>query len=118
VIVGNGTPDSARALREEFGLDCPVVLDPDLVAYRAAGLRRGRVEMLSPRVPLDGLRAYMGGARQSTVQGDIWQLGGLFVVCSGGRITFEHVSTTAGHHPALDQILAMLDIAAPTAAAT
>ena len=64
------------------------------------------------------LRADTSGARRRTAQGDLWQLGGLFVVCPGGRVTFEHVSTTAGDHPALDQILAALDVAAPTAAAS
>ncbi|MHC4421860.1 MAG: SDR family NAD(P)-dependent oxidoreductase, partial [Planctomycetota bacterium] len=48
VIVGNGAPHFAAAFREDYQLDCPLLVDPELRAYRAAGLRRGRVEALSP----------------------------------------------------------------------
>ena len=68
VIIGNGAQHFARAFREDQELDCPVLIDPDLTAYDAAGLRRGRLEMLSPRVPLNGLRALAGGYRQGMVR--------------------------------------------------
>jgi len=41
VIVGNGAPHFAVALREDFNLDAPRFVDPELKACRAAGLRRG-----------------------------------------------------------------------------
>ena len=63
-----------------MGLDCPLLVDPELRAYRAAGLRRGRVELLSPRLPLNAMRALRAGYRQTSVQGDPWQLGGVFVI--------------------------------------
>ena len=55
VIVGNGSQYFAQTFREDQDLDCPLLIDPELRAYRAAGLRRGRVELLSPRVPLNAL---------------------------------------------------------------
>ncbi len=85
VIVGNGGPSFAAAFREDFALAGPLLLDPELRAYRAAGLRRGRVELLSPRLPLHAVRAVLSGARQSGVQGDPWQLGGVFVIRPGGE---------------------------------
>jgi len=93
------------AFREDFGLDCPVPVDPDLRAYRAAGLRRGRVELLSPRVPLNALRAVQAGSRQTGIQGDPWQLGGVFVIRPGGELSYRYVSREAGDHPAPDDIL-------------
>jgi peroxiredoxin len=51
VVIGNGAQHFAAAFREDMGLDCPLLVDPELRAYRAAGLRRGRVELLSPRLP-------------------------------------------------------------------
>ena len=63
VIVGNGALNFAAAFREDFDLDCPLLIDPELRAYRAAGLRRGRVEVLSPRLPFNAMRALRDGSR-------------------------------------------------------
>ena len=108
VIVGNGAQNFAAAFREDFELDCPILVDPDLRAYRAAGLRRGRVELLSPRLPLNALRALSSGSRQAGVQGDPWQLGGVFVIRPGGDLTYRYVSREAGDHPPVADILAGL----------
>jgi NAD(P)-dependent dehydrogenase (short-subunit alcohol dehydrogenase family) len=108
-IVGNGAPNFATAFREDFDLDCPLLVDPELRAYRAAGMRRGRVELLSPRLPLNALRALRSGSRQTGVQGDPWQLGGVFVIRPGGELTYRYLSREAGDHPPIEQILAALD---------
>jgi dehydrogenase/reductase SDR family protein 12 len=108
VIVGNGSPYFAASFREELRLDCPVLVDPELTAYRAAGLRRGRVEILSPRVPLNAVRALWRGARQQGVHGDPWQLGGMFVIRPGGEVVYRHVSREAGDHPPIEDVLAAL----------
>ncbi len=109
VIVGNGSPSFASAFREDFALDCPLLVDPELRAYRAAGLRRGRVELLSPRLPLNALRAFASGARQGAIQGDPWQLGGVFVIRPGGELVYRYVSREAGDHPPVGEILAALE---------
>jgi hypothetical protein len=108
VVVGNGAPHFARAFREEFQLDFPLLVDPELVAYRAAGLRRGYVELLSPRVPLNALRALAGGARQTGVRGDAFQLGGVFAIRAGGGVAYRHVSRAAGDHTPIDDVLRAL----------
>jgi NAD(P)-dependent dehydrogenase (short-subunit alcohol dehydrogenase family) len=109
VIVGNGAQNFAAAFREDFELDCPILVDPELRAYRAAGLRRGRVELLSPRLPLNALRALRSGSRQTGVEGDPWQLGGVFVIRPGGDLTFRYASREAGDHPPIEEILAALE---------
>jgi NAD(P)-dependent dehydrogenase (short-subunit alcohol dehydrogenase family) len=109
VIVGNGAQNFAAAFREDFELDCPILVDPELRAYRAAGLRRGRVELLSPRLPLNALRALRSGSRQTGVQGDPWQLGGVFVIRPGGDVTYRYVSGEAGDHPPVEEIVSALD---------
>jgi len=108
VIVGNGNQSFAASFREDFSLESPVLVDPDLRVYRAAGLRRGRVELLSPRLPFHALRALRSGARQSDVQGDPWQLGGVFVIAAGGDLKYRYVSREAGDHPAVEDILEAL----------
>ena len=108
VIIGNGSEHFARAFRGEFELDCPLLVDPELRAYQAAGLRRGRLEMLSPRVALNAVRSMRAGARQTGVFGDPWQLGGSFVIHPGGDVRYQHVSREAGDHPELPGLLAGL----------
>jgi NAD(P)-dependent dehydrogenase (short-subunit alcohol dehydrogenase family) len=108
VVVGNGAMNFAEAFREDYSLDSPLLIDPDLRAYRAAGLRRGRVEALSPRMPLNALRALSKGSRQGSVQGDVWQLGGVFVIRPGGDLAYRYVSREAGDHAPPEAILESL----------
>jgi len=112
-IVGNGAASFAAAFREDQGIDGPLLVDPELRAYRAAGLRRGRVELLSPRLVGNALRAFRGGYRQQGVQGDPWQLGGVFAIRPGGALVYRHLSREAGDHPPVDEILAALEPDAP-----
>jgi NAD(P)-dependent dehydrogenase (short-subunit alcohol dehydrogenase family) len=109
VIVGNGNRKFAEAFREEFEIEGRLLVDPDLHAYRAAGLRRGRREMMSPRILGNAFRALRSGARQTAVEGDPWQLGGVFVIAPGGELRFEHRSVAMGDHASPDEIEAALD---------
>lgn len=110
VVVGSGAAPFALAFREDQALPDDVVLlvDPELRAYRAAGLRRGRLEMLSPRLPLNALRALRHGHRQRGIQGDPWQLGGTFVIRPGGTLAWHHVSREAGDHADPEQVVGAL----------
>jgi NAD(P)-dependent dehydrogenase (short-subunit alcohol dehydrogenase family) len=113
VVVGNGAQHFAAAFREDLRLDAPVLIDPELRAYRAAGMRRGRVEMLSPRLPRNALRALRAGHRQTAVQGDPWQLGGVLVIRPGGALAYRFASREAGDHAPVHEILAALEPDAP-----
>jgi NAD(P)-dependent dehydrogenase (short-subunit alcohol dehydrogenase family) len=110
-IVGNGNVSFAAAFREdlELPLEVTLLVDPELRAYRAAGLRRGRVEVLSPRLALNGLRAFGAGFRQTGIEGDAWQLGGAFVLRPDGSCSFRQASREAGDHANLDELLSALE---------
>ena len=108
VIVGNGRPEHAADFREAQRIECPLFVDPDLKAYAAAGLKRGVLSSLNPRVVARGLRAFSAGQRQGATQGDPWQQGGVFVVTPEGKVLFSHVSEEAGDHPAVADVLAAL----------
>jgi NAD(P)-dependent dehydrogenase (short-subunit alcohol dehydrogenase family) len=60
-------------------------------------------------MPLNALRALRSGSRQTGVEGDPWQLGGVFVLRPGGELAYRYVSAEAGDHPPLDDVLAALD---------
>lgn len=110
VLIGNGSPSFAESFREDLSLADDVVLlvDPELRSYRAAGMRRGYAEVLSPRLATNAWRALRGGHRQAAVQGDPFQLGGVLVVRAGGDVVYRHVSQVAGDHASLDEVLEAL----------
>jgi len=109
VIIGNGNRDFAEDFREEFEIEGLLLVDPDLHAYRAAGLRRGRREIASPQLVGNAIRALRTGARQTKVMGDPWQLGGVFVFAPGGELRFQYISAAAGDHASPEAIEAALD---------
>ena len=108
VIVGNGRPEHAVDFRESHRIECPLLVDPDMKAYAAAGLKRGLASSLSPKVFLHGIRALRAGKMQGETQGDPWQQGGVFVLGPGNKVHFAHVSEEAGDHPAPALILNVL----------
>ena len=71
------------------------------------------MELFSPRLAFNALRALRDGARQTGIAGDPWQLGGVFVIRPGGELAYRYVSEVAGDHPPIDAILDALDKDAP-----
>jgi hypothetical protein len=109
VIIGNGRPEHAVDFRDSEHVKCPLLVDPELRAYAAAGLRRGLLSSISPRVLVRGFRAMAEGQRQGATQGDPWQQGGVFIIRPGNVVDFAYVSQEAGDHPSPDTIIAALD---------
>jgi rhodanese-related sulfurtransferase/peroxiredoxin len=110
VAVGSGSPEAAAAFRKQFELDFPVLVDPQLRAYRASGLRRDKLAVLNPRMIFDAWRAWSRGARQGRTAGDLWQLGGTFIICPGGEVGWTHANRRAGDHPSAEQVLSVLRV--------
>ncbi len=109
--VGSGTEAMARAFQEEQGLPFPLYVDPSRRAYEAAGLKRGAASTFSPRVLKNALRARRRGFRQTAVQGDPWQQGGVLVILPDDTIALHYVSEVAGDHPEVAAVLAALPAA-------
>jgi NAD(P)-dependent dehydrogenase (short-subunit alcohol dehydrogenase family) len=55
------------------------------------------------------MRAWRSGFRQSGVQGDPWQLGGVFVIRPEAELVYRYVSREAGDHAPAEEILAALE---------
>jgi hypothetical protein len=105
VAIGSGRPEQAVDFREREGIEFPLFVDPGLDAYRAAGLRRGVLPMLGPGVIRNTVRAFGRGARQGSVRGDPWQLGGVFAIRAGGELVWKHVSRELGDHPPAEAVI-------------
>ncbi len=108
VVVGNGQPFHARDFQQEYDLEFPLYVDPDLEAYAAAGLRRGVKSTMSIKSLGHAVRALKSGSRQKKTQGDPWQQGGVFVIHPPDTESFAHVSKEAGDHPTPEAFLAAL----------
>lgn len=108
VVVGTGTPEQARAFRDERRLPFPILVDPRMRAYRAAGMRRGVASVLNLRSIPHAIRAVKGGEHQGLSTGDPWLLGGAFVILPGGRVVYEQRSEIAGDHADPEAMLGAL----------
>jgi hypothetical protein len=127
VIIGNGTEHFAEAFRQDLRLETPLYVDTTRASYRALGMKRGIARTLASwRTWVGQLRALRDGVLQKRVrvilrwwyrsvpalvpgtQGDAWQLGGILVVLPDGRVPYRYLSTVAGDHPPVYEVLAAL----------
>lgn len=108
MFVGTGGARFARAFAEDHGIDGPLLLDEERVAYRALALKRSLGSTFSLSSVKAGRRAAAAGFRQGRTQGDPWQQGGIFVVMPDGSVPFSHISEHAGDHPEPDRVVAAL----------
>ena len=113
VIVGSGSPQMAGFFAEDYAITTPVLTDPERRVYQALEVRRPpRLAFVDPRVFVRGLRALLRGYRQQSAQmselGDETQLGGVFILRSGGTLAWAYRSAFAGDHPTNAAILSAL----------
>ncbi len=107
-IVGSGRPEQARDFLEKGGLDVTVFCNPDLAAYKAAGMKRGLLRTFNPKSAVNALGSLARGFRQGRTQGDAFQQGGVLVVSSAGKVLFHRADAVTGEKVPLAEILASL----------
>ena len=112
VLIGNGTPEQGQEfLRETEAQEMPfrLVLDPQLVGYRAAQLQRPLLEGVRPRTVFSFVRAWRRGLRGGPTAGDPHEMGGAFVICPERGVAYSFVCRVLGDHPSFEEILATLE---------
>jgi len=109
VVVGCGNRHFAQGFREALKLETPLYVDTERASYRALGMRRvSPLGFLTPKVMRNFWRALKAGFRQGRAQGNVWQLGGVLVVRPDGAVAFQYLSSEAGDHPPVADVLAAL----------
>ena len=108
IIVGNGSPQFATNFKKRLQLNTPLYVDPNMEAYRAAGLKRTKLGTIGPRVWIPALLALVRGHHQAGKEGDPYQQGGVFVIFPGDRIIYSHISKRASDRPKVSDILKAL----------
>lgn len=97
--IGTGDTAYAAAFAEAEGLDFPLLVDPELASYRAAGARRGGgATFLRPRQALRAGAATLRSHRQRTTGLHPLQLGATHVITPGGDVAYAWINDDFGDH--------------------
>ena len=112
VVVGNGTVAHARDFRKSQGRGLRSLVDPAKRSYKVLGFRHGLRYTLGAASVMRGVQTTARGFTQTTTQGDAFQQGGTLVLARGGRPVFFYRSRFAGDHPAQEELMAALRLAA------
>jgi hypothetical protein len=111
MLVHMSEDEPAKRQFAKYGLeDLPRISDPDQNLYRAFELNRGSLlQLFGPRVWLQGLRAIFRGNTVGKLQGDGFQMPGVFIVHKGRIIeSFKHAN--AGDRPGYESMAGACEI--------
>jgi hypothetical protein len=107
--VGLGDMEYARLFRQDTGIDFPLLIDSDRIAYRAIDLRVGSLlHLLRADNRVARARAKTAGHRQHKLGKNPFQLGGSFIFAPGNVDLYAHVSETFGDNAPMTDLLAAL----------
>ena len=112
VLIGLGKAERAESFCEDKSIPFDCLADPEQRAYEAYGLRKmGLSEVLRAENGLKYLRLNLNPeTRQRTAKRgeDVLQLGGTFVVDTGGVVRYAHLNRHTGDNPPNDEVLEAL----------
>lgn len=109
VFVGNGAPNFIEGFVERNGLEgkpVEIVTDPSLRIFDAASLERSHWSNLSPAALRNFGRALLHGFRQTHIEGNAQQQGGVMLVRPDGRLAYVHRDRVAGDHAPTAEVVA------------
>jgi hypothetical protein len=109
VFVGTGTPAMAAEFAGSHAGPHPVLSDPARATFDAAGMRRSPWATVHWRLPKNLWRALRAGFRQTRVQGDAWQQGGVVVLDAAGRVRHRQVDRAGGDPLDLEAVVAAVE---------
>jgi len=108
VLIGNGTPEQGTEFEGRDPLPFRLLVDPDLVGYQALELKRSLLAGFRPRTLLHLVNALRAGYRGGRLEGDAYQLGGVFLIVPGGDVRYARVSRELGDEPPVEDVLESL----------
>jgi len=110
IVITMGKPDETQAFCSERAPGVNCYSDPSMDSYKRYGLTRGNANQLfGPAVWLKGAQVTTEGAFEglslAKPVGDPFQMPGVFVVDTEGRVVFAYYSSHAGDYPESDALL-------------
>jgi len=113
--IGQGTGDEAAHYAEKWGVDFPILGDPEGAAYTAYGMHRGNWWTVLFRALLTKPIESMGRIFEADLAGaqlaatDVLRLGGVAIVAPDGRLRFLHRAQEPDDIPPESDVYAALD---------
>jgi alkyl hydroperoxide reductase subunit AhpC len=108
-IISFGSITLAQKWIEETKATFQFLLDPERKAYQAFGLDHSLSRSWSPKVWIEYARLMAQGRKWRGIQGDSGQLGGDFIVDSGGILRLAYRSNDPADRPTVSYLLKRLD---------
>lgn len=116
IYIGNGAPHFIDAFVERTAIDLEaveLVTDPSLKVHESLELVHSAGSTYGPRALWGIARAFAGGFRQTRIEGENLQQGGVVVIDGQGRIAYLHRDRATGDHaPTNDVVDAAMRVAA------
>ena len=104
-----GDRNYARMFREDTGIDFPLLVDEEKLAYKAADLKHANIfHLLKSENSMARKRARAAGHQQHKLGKDPFQLGASFVFGPGDVDLFAHLSSTFGDNASPELLLGAL----------
>ncbi|CAL8316844.1 unnamed protein product [Boreogadus saida] len=112
LFVSYGSVEGARLWLEQTGCTFPMLLDPQRTIYRAFGLGSSYAKVLKFDFLLEVSECVVAGREIPDVSnrllGDIWQMGGDFLLDQEGKVLLSHRSQHPLDRPAMADLLAAM----------
>ena len=106
VLFGSGSREQDESFRHDYEVPFPIVSDPDCVLFKKYGLRdMNPRDYRSPRMLVQVVKVLAGGYGYKSGQGSSSQLGGVFIIDTGGKVRFAHIAANAADHPSPQEII-------------
>ena len=106
-LVSLGSSQDAAHFKQQKHVPFPILADPDRQSYQAYGLgTTNLIEQISPKAIkhyLDDMR--VGGGKGISLHQNMLQLGGTFLIDTGGIIRYLYRSTVIANRPDIDTLL-------------
>lgn len=112
LLVSFGTAQWADSWRDDTGVPFPLLLDPNREVYHTYGLDHSVRRVWNLSTFWYYLQQICAGRNLHGILGDPHQLGGDFVIDTGGRIRMAYRSREPTDRPTIDEILAHVPMSA------
>lgn len=104
-FVGMGEPRQAQSFKGKLASPHPYICDPERQLYTAFNLGRGKAgQVVGPKMFLRGFGAVLRGQWVGLPIGDPWQMPGIFLIETDGRVSWEYRSSNASDNLSLGRI--------------
>ena len=105
VLIGSGSPEQAETFRHDYEVPFPIVSDPDCLLYQKYGLKQIQLrDLFSPSMAVKIVKVLAQGYGHKS-GGPERQLGGVFIIDTGGNVRFAHRAVDATYNISPQEII-------------